>query len=114
MTAPTTRRGKALEWLLHAYTEEHEPFTRHMIEEAVAEARAEGAAALGVPMLDLTMLPEGWRVIVQRGDDYGTGPWYAVVENTIDLPDQDTARLGHGDSPQAAFEDALAAAGGEA
>ncbi len=75
---------------------------RHCVPQFYPPERSAGAAPI-----DVEGLPSGARLSLQKGDDYGNGPWYAVVENTIDLPDQDTARLGSGQTPQEAMDAAI-------
>lgn len=53
-----TTAGRALKWLRHAYTEEQQPYTRRMIEEAVAEAEQLGAARPNSAALDVEALAE--------------------------------------------------------
>ncbi len=81
----------------HAYS-----IVRDRLPAILAHERSAGAAPL-----DVERLPSGARLSLQKGDDYGNGPWYAVVENTIDLPDRDTACIGSGSTPQQAMGAAI-------
>jgi hypothetical protein len=55
----------------------------------------------------LNAMPQGWAITIQRGDDWGnyTNRWYAIAENTVELPDGPTGRLGVGSTPDEALYD---------
>ena len=88
-----------------------ERVARYGREQREAELANAALAAPAADGLDVERLPNGARLILQRGDDWGghANEWLAVVENTVDLPDADTGRLGVGRTPNEAIGKAAAA-----